>query len=279
MSAPPVDRVLGHALEPEVGPEQGRDDLAERPGAGELPALLGVVERQALDVLGRPAARRLGPAEVVVVRGDPVAVVVRVEEPLGRVALEQHEPPVGREQPGEHGGPGVEIVQPDERAAARVHEVGGSVELVRRVEDVGQDPARRRPRGGGQTRRQVEHPRAEVDADDLVRSQGPQRQRVATGGALEMDGSPAATMEVPDQLDLGTEQVRATAPDFGDGVRQPALVAFGRFVPGRAIGVVHEARVRALAGRRRPDQRGVSVIHGQCLERGRGMVQSSRSRA
>ena len=76
-----------------------------------------------------------------------------------------------------------------------------------RVEDVRQDPARRRPGRVAQARRQLEHPRAEVDADDLGGAKVPQRQRVATGGALEVDGPPAPAVQVSDQLHLGAEQV------------------------------------------------------------------------
>ena len=100
-------------------------------------------DRQPVDVLGRPALRRLGATEVVVVGGDPVAVLVDVEQPLGRVALEQDEPPGRGEEPGDHRRPRVEVLKPDERAAPGVDQVARAVELVRRVEDVGQDPARR----------------------------------------------------------------------------------------------------------------------------------------
>ena len=67
VAGPPVHRVLGHALEPEPRAEQRRDDLAQRPGPGELPVLVVLGDRQPVDVLGRPALRRLGAAEVVVV--------------------------------------------------------------------------------------------------------------------------------------------------------------------------------------------------------------------
>ena len=99
VAAPPVDRVLRDALQPQPGAQERGDDLAERPRPGELPALVGLVDREAVDVLGRPPLRRLGAAEVVVVGGDPVAVLVDVEQPFGRVALEQHEPAGRGEQP------------------------------------------------------------------------------------------------------------------------------------------------------------------------------------
>src|SRR6187402_2409699 len=67
VATPPIDRVLGDRLELQVGLEQGRDDLAERPRPGELPALIGVIDGQPIDVLGRPALRGLRAAEVVVV--------------------------------------------------------------------------------------------------------------------------------------------------------------------------------------------------------------------
>ena len=154
-----------------------------------------------------------------------------------------------------------------QRASARVEEIGGAVELVRRVQDVGQDPPRRRACRVGQSRRKLQHPRAEVDADDLVRAEVPERERVATGGALEMDRPPASPVQVADQLDLCPEQVRATAPDLGDGVRQPAFVAFGRLVPGGLVGAMHETGIGPLAGRRRPDQPAVVVSHARSLPR------------
>ena len=55
--------------------------------------------------------------------------------------------------------------------AARVQQVGGAVEVVRRVEDVRLDPSRGSARRGGQAPRELEHPRAEVHADDLVRAE------------------------------------------------------------------------------------------------------------
>ena len=109
VAAPPVDRVLGDRLEAQVGAEQRGDDLAERPGPGELPALVVVGDRQPVDVFGRPALRRLGAAEVVVVGRDPVAVGVDVEQPLDRMALEQDEPAARGEEPGDDGGPRVEV--------------------------------------------------------------------------------------------------------------------------------------------------------------------------
>ena len=57
---PPVHRVLRHALEAKARAEQRRDDLAQRPRPGELQRLVVLGDREAVDVLGRPAARRLG---------------------------------------------------------------------------------------------------------------------------------------------------------------------------------------------------------------------------
>ena len=83
-----------------------------------------------------------------------------------------------------------------QRTAARVDEVGRAVELMRGVQDVGLDPASRGTRGGGQSPGEVEHARAEVDADDLGRPEVPERERVAPAGALEVDRPPAATAQV-----------------------------------------------------------------------------------
>ena len=139
--APPAGRRRGrptsrsdarHAFEAESGAEQRRQDLAERPRPGEFPALVVVGDRQAVDVLGRPAPRGLGPAEVVVVGGDPAAVLVDVEQPLGRMALEEDEPAVGASSRRSDRRPGVEVLEPHQRAAARVEEVGRPVELMRR---------------------------------------------------------------------------------------------------------------------------------------------------
>ncbi len=56
-----------------------------------------------------------------------------------------------------------------------------------------------------------QHPRTEVDADDLVGTGVPERERVASAGALQVDRPAASTMEIADQLELGWQQVRATA--------------------------------------------------------------------
>ncbi len=170
------------------------------------------------------------------------------------MTLEQHEPAVGGEQPGDDPGPPVEIVEPQQRTAAGVEQVSGPVELMRRVEHVGQDPAGRRTGRLGQPGRQLQHPRAEIDADDLVGAQVPQRERVPTGRALEVDRPTAPAPQVADQLDLGPEQVRPAAPDLRDRVGQPALVPLGGLVPGRPVGGVHQAWIGPLARRRRTDQ-------------------------
>ena len=140
-----------------------------------------------------------------------------------------------------------------------------------RVEDVGQDPAGRR--AGRLVRRacELEHPRAEVDADDLLGALVPERERVAAAGALEVDRPPAAAVEVADELDLDAEQVRAARPDQRDGLVEPALVALGRLVPRGAVGRVHRADVRALRRRRRSDQ--IDVV----LHRGEGSRAGARA--
>ena len=49
-------------------------------------------------------------------------------------------------------------------------------------------PGRRgRPGRGRQALGQLEHPRTEVEPDDLIGAEIPERQRVAPAGALEMD--------------------------------------------------------------------------------------------
>ena len=56
VAAPPVDGMLGELFEPEPGADECGDNLPDRPRPGELPALLGVGDRQPVDVLGRPSA-------------------------------------------------------------------------------------------------------------------------------------------------------------------------------------------------------------------------------
>ena len=51
--------------------------------------------------------------------------------------------------------------------------------------------------------RELDHPRAEVHADDLVGAQVPERQAVPAAGALEVDRPPAAAVEIADELELG----------------------------------------------------------------------------
>ena len=55
-------------------------------------------------------------------------------------------------------------------------------------------------------RGELEHPRAEVDADDLVGAEVPERQRVAAAGALEVDRPPAPAVEVADELELAASR-------------------------------------------------------------------------
>ncbi len=216
--------------------------------------------RQPLDVAGRPALRGLGSAEVVVVGREPAAVLVDVEEPLDRVALEDHQSPVRRQETGEDRRPGVEVLEPDQRAATGVEQVGRAVELVGRLEDVGQDPAGRRTGGGAEPGGEIEHPRAEVDAHDLLRAEVPEREGVPAARALEVDRPPASAVEIADRLELRREQVRSAGPDELDRLVQPALVSLGGLVPGGPVRPVHRARVGPLRRGRRADQLGRRVI-------------------
>ena len=126
----------------------------------------------------------------------------------------------------------VEVLQPDQRATAGVHEVGRPIELVRACRARPPRSTGRGAGGLGQPPGELEHPWAEVDADDLVGAEVPEGKRVAATGALQMDGAPAAAVEVADQLGLDAEQVRAARADQGDGLVEPALVSLGRLVPG-----------------------------------------------
>ena len=101
---------------------------------------------------------------------------------------------------------------------------------------------------------ELEHPRAEVDADDLVGALVPERQRVAAAGALEVDRPSAATVQVADQLRLDPEQVGPARPDQRDGLVEPALVSFGGLVPGGPVGRVHRGHIAELGGGRPADQ-------------------------
>ena len=53
---PTSRRDVRRAVRAEPGADERGDDLPDRPGPGELPALLGVRDRQPVDVLGRPSA-------------------------------------------------------------------------------------------------------------------------------------------------------------------------------------------------------------------------------
>ena len=150
VAAPPVGRVLRDPLDAEAGAGDRGQHLAQRPRSGVLPGLVGLRDGQAVDVFRRPAFRGLRPGEIVVLGRDPVAVLVGVEEPFDRMALEQDEPAGRREQPMEDRRPGVQVLEPDERSATGVEEIGRAVELVRRVQDVGLDPAGRRADRFGQ---------------------------------------------------------------------------------------------------------------------------------
>ena len=131
-----------------------------------------------------------------------------------------------------------------------------------RVEDVGQDPAGGSAGGRGQSRRELEHTRAEIDPDDLVGALVPERQRVAAARALEVDRPPAAAVKVADQLHLDPEEVGPAGSDERDRLVEPAFVPFRRLVPGDAVGRVHGADVSELIRRRRTDDVASSAIHG-----------------
>src|SRR4051794_39993680 len=64
VAAPPVERMLRDLFEPQPGAQQRGDDFAEGPGSRELPALVVLVDRRLVDVLGRPALRGFGAPEV-----------------------------------------------------------------------------------------------------------------------------------------------------------------------------------------------------------------------
>ena len=125
---------------------------------------------------------------------------------------------------------------------------------MRRIEDIGQDPSRRRPGRLRQPRREIEHARAEVDPDDFVGSQIPERQGVATTRALEVDRAPAPAVEVADELDLDAEQVDAARADQPDGFVEPALVSLRRLVPGRTVRRMHGPHVGEFHGGRPADK-------------------------
>ena len=116
------------------------------------------------------------------------------------------------------------------------------------------EPARRPPRTGAG---ELEHPRAEVDAHHLVRAQVPQRQRVSSARALQVDGAPAAAAQVADERLLDGKQVAPARPDQLDRLGQPALVAFRGLIPRGAVRPVHPGRVRAFGVGRRADVVGV----------------------
>ena len=164
------------------------------------------------------------------------------------MAFEQHEPAIGRQESREHGCPGIEVMEPDQGPAAGVEQVGAAVEVVRRIEDIGLDP-----RGGGTDRigepsGELEHPRTEVDPDDLVRTQVPERERVAPAGALEVDRPMTASVQVADELELGGQEVRPARTDQGHCLVEPALVPLGGLIPGGPVRAVHAGDIGALRG-------------------------------
>jgi hypothetical protein len=190
---------------------------------------------------------------VVVVGQHPAAVLVDVEQPLGGMALEQDEPTLGREQPDHDGRPGIQVLDPGQRAASRVDEIGAAVERVRRREHVRLDPAGRGAGRVRETSREREHPRAEVDPDDLVGTQVPEREGVPPAGALEVDRPAAPAVEIADELDFDAEQVDPPAPDQSHGLLEPALVPLGRLLPGSPVRGVHPVHAGQLGRGGRAD--------------------------
>ena len=73
----------------------------------------------------------------------------------------------------------------------------------------------------------------------------------------------------PISCGLDTEQVRAARADQRDGLVEPALIALGGLVPGRAVGGVHRRDVGELGRGRPPDQLRV-VCHPRSVASGRG---------
>ena len=176
------------------------------------------------------------------------------------MALEQDEPAGRREETLEDGRPGVEILEPDERPATRVEQISSAVQHVRRVEDVGFDPAGGCADRASQLLGKPQHPRAVVDADDFLGPKIPQREGVPAGGALQVDRPPAPPVEIADQLELRWQQVCPTRPDQLDRLGQPAFVALGGLVPGKPGGSLHATRICAFRRARRANVRvGVGV--------------------
>ena len=136
--------------------------------------------------------------------------------------------------------------------------------------DVRLHPASGRAGGRRQSGGELQHPRTEVDADDLVRPEVPQGQGVAAAGALEVDRPPAAAMQVADELHLGAEQVDTTRSDERYGFVEPAFVALGRLVPREAVGGVHPGRVGQLLRGRGADVRVIGHPRSVAVASGRG---------
>jgi len=136
---------------------------------------------------------------------------------------------------------------------------------VRRVEDVRLDPARRGAHRRREARRQLEHARTEVDADDLVRAKVPERERVASAGTLQVDRPAASAVQVAEELQFRREEVVATRRDQLDGLVEPALVALRGLVPGVSVGGVHAAHIGPLVGRGGTDVR-VCFVGGHARE-------------
>ena len=151
--------------------------------------------------------------------------------------------------------PRVEVLEPDQRRRGRC--TRGRPSHRARAACRARPPRSTGPGAGGlgQPRGELEHARAEVDADDLVGAEVPERERVAAARALEVDRPPAAAVQVADQRGLDGEQVRATGPDQRDGLVEPALVALGGLVPGGPVRPCMprtSARSAGVAGRTWP---------------------------
>ena len=61
-----------------------------------------------------------------------------------------------------------------------------------------------------------------------------------------MDGAPASSVEVADEVVLDRKQVGAAASDEGLRLVEPAFIALGSLVPGRPIGRMHRPDIAGL---------------------------------
>ena len=206
--------VLRQAFESQPRADQRGDDLAERPRPGELPVLLAVGDRQAVDVLGRPAARRLDPTEVVVVgqrsSGRPRRrrTAIRPDGPrTGRT--DPRARAAGRRPPPRRRGPAIQGSEPRPCRRGRRCRPGacGVASTSASIQRAGAPVASAR-RAASASIRGLKSIPTTSSAPEV-----PERQRVPAAGALEVDRPPAATVEVADELDLDAEQVDPAGPD------------------------------------------------------------------